>query len=84
MSLCIPIIVSASAAGLIRMPFCQVGRVKRRSVAVAGAAASLFRLGVGVSLSTRVSLICAGWLPQDGTFESEGDRLSRVESDHVV
>jgi hypothetical protein len=22
-------------------------------------------------VSTRVSLICAGWLPQDGTFESE-------------
>ena len=24
-----------------------------------------------VSLSTRVSLIFAGWLPQDGTFDSE-------------
>jgi hypothetical protein len=22
-------------------------------------------------VSTRVSLICAGWLPQDGTFELE-------------
>ena len=31
-------------------------------------------------LSTRVSLKCAGWLPQDGTFESElagGSRLER-------
>lgn len=38
----------------------------------------------GVSLSTRVSLICAGWLPQDGTFESEGGRLSRVERNHIA
>jgi hypothetical protein len=38
----------------------------------------------GVSLSTRVSLIHADWLPQDGTFESKGGRLSRVECDHIV
>jgi hypothetical protein len=30
-------------------------------------------------VSTRVSLKCAGWLPQDGTFESELASGSRVE-----
>ncbi len=30
-------------------------------------------------MSTRVSLKCAGWLPQDGTFESELASGSRVE-----
>ncbi len=32
-------------------------------------------------VSTRVSLKCAGWLPQDGTFESELASGSRVERD---
>jgi hypothetical protein len=30
-------------------------------------------------VSTRISLKCAGWLPQDGTFESELASGSRVE-----
>ena len=32
-------------------------------------------------VSTRVSLKCAGWLPQDGTFESELASGSNVECD---
>jgi hypothetical protein len=36
-----------------------------------------------VSLSTRVSLICAGWLPQDGTFESELAAGSKAERDRL-
>lgn len=35
-------------------------------------------------VSTRVSLICAGWLPQDGTFESEWLAVSNLERNHIV
>jgi len=34
-------------------------------------------------VSTRVSLICAGWLPQDGTFESEWLAVSNTERNHL-
>lgn len=40
-------------------------------------------MGVERVVSTRVSLIYAGWLPQDGTFESEWDRVSSVERDRL-
>jgi len=34
-------------------------------------------------VSTRVSLKCAGWLPQDGAFESELAGGSRTERHHL-
>jgi hypothetical protein len=37
-----------------------------------------------VSMPTRVSLKCAGWIPQDRGFESELDRSSRIEREHVA
>ena len=37
--------------------------------------------GVERVVSTRVSLTCAGWLPQDGTFESEWAAGLEIERD---
>lgn len=42
-----------------------------------------FSAGSSVSCRRAVSLKCAGWLPQDGTFESELASGSRVERDQL-
>jgi hypothetical protein len=52
--------VAAAAHALICRPPCQVGRVKRCPGAAGG--------GGRVGDRRVVSLICAGWLPQDGLF----------------
>ncbi len=40
-------------------------------------------MGVERVVSTRVSLTCAGWLPQDGTFESEWAAGLEIERDQL-
>src|SRR4051812_9195499 len=55
--------------------------------AVARAGASCFAgsaVWVSVSLRRAVSLIFAGWLPQDGAFRLERFRLSSIERGWVV
>ena len=39
--------------------------------------------GVERVVSTRVTLICAGWLPQDGTFESEWTAGLEIERNQL-
>lgn len=40
-------------------------------------------MGVERVVSTRVSLICTGWLPQDGTFESEWFACPEIKRDQL-
>jgi hypothetical protein len=40
-------------------------------------------VGVERVVSTRVILICADWLPQDGTFESEWAAGLEIERDQL-